>query len=331
MMGVFRPRIKFGSSLLGQSSRNPDSDSSIVQNALLCAAALLVSLCAMMPFSHPAVAFAAATTGVAYNVEVKPSFPVAGEEVVLTFSLDNYDEATSDGIQALQIDVEGLDPAVVGGVSCSSLIEDKDDDVFTNKGTFSKDNERARLAYVKHPGTLAKSCGNVFELRFTLLDTLLDSGTLVLSVTFLAETESGVQTEISQTCEVDYLGSSSLNTVQVSWGAFDFVYTEGLWDPATHTAKEGSWSISPSGSNVISVKSLMSGTSTIGLSFTPAEEFLGIGCAFFSDEACVAPLEKLSLACNEERSVWLLPNGILPKNANGSVIGSVTVTLEDAQ
>lgn len=104
--------------------------------------------------------------------------------------------------------------------------------------------------------------------------------------------------------------------VDITWSTMEFTYTDGDWNPATHSYDVGSWTTT---GGEITAKN--NGTIAINAAFayTPADDISGVTGAFTNDT--------LSLGVGEDGSTKLSlsgkPSGVL----RNTPIGTVTVTI----
>lgn len=168
----------------------------------------------------------------------------------------------------------------------------------------------------------------------------LSSGTVAMAGTITSDggTEShavyGTYESVSE--------PGTVYSVEVSWGSMEFTYTDGAtvktWDPSTHTyvdtAGTGSWS-NADGANKVTVtnrsnKALIATVAAAttgaytGITATVDKPSLSLADASIGASTTVAGTASTAVA------MISLSGALTDTNANKSTIGSVTVTIADA-
>ena len=152
-----------------------------------------------------------------------------------------------------------------------------------------------------------------------------------LSVTaFAAETSTGGDTTIKVTGKYAAGGEASeVVSVDVSWGAMEFTYTEAgeKWDPAQHkTVANGTASWTASG-NTITVKNHSNVGITAGFSFAKAEGTNIVG-KFSQDSVSLNRAAEGSALDSQKADVtFTIESGSI--SADGE-LGTITVTIAKA-
>ena len=96
----------------------------------------------------PVVGFAANELG--FSVAVTPETASIGGQAQVTVSLTGYETAS---IAGLQVDITGIDTGVLEVVDAASAITDSE--VLSNTVSYSTDDQRVRLLYMRQTGTIA--------------------------------------------------------------------------------------------------------------------------------------------------------------------------------
>ena len=134
----------------------------------------------------------------------------------------------------------------------------------------------------------------------------------------------------SASCEVKatYNAGTSGTTVYsvvITWGAMDFEYNDGAWDPDTHKY-DASWT--PNG-NTVTVTNHSNADVTVKLSYAAAEEkYAGINGSF--DKDTLELVSAVGKDVNDDaltKSAALTLDGVLDSAAKDVVVGKITVTL----
>ena len=117
---------------------------------------------------------------------------------------------------------------------------------------------------------------------------------------------------------------TTVYSVVITWGAMDFAYNDGAWDPDTHKY-DASWA--PNG-NTVTVTNHSNADVTVKLSYAPDEKYAGINGSFDKDT-----LELVSAVGKDvndgalTKSAALTLDGVLDSAANDTTVGTITVTL----
>lgn len=261
-------------------------------------------------------AVAAENAGIA--VKVSSETVEAGDQVTVTVSLTGYDvEAVP--IRGIQIDVTGVDETIltVEDGSYVSLIEDPS--ATSNKAVYQQTNQLLRLIYVRMDGTLAQPYEDVFQMTFLVNSKLEEAGSITLPLTAkLQTTESRVT--INDEITIAYVPASEepeIVKVDVTWGAMEFVYTDGVWNTEKHIYEGAGWT--DNGTGYVTVKN--SGTVETSVRFSYLTDRADISGDF--DIETVPVLEaggevtaRLTLSGKPEKAL-----------SEKTVIGSVTVQI----
>jgi len=136
-------------------------------------------------------------------------------------------------------------------------------------------------------------------------------------------------------------GGATVYSVDVSWGAMEFTYTDaatGTWNPATHTYSGGTaaaWSWTAE-SNKITVTNHSNAAVSAGLSFAAGGIGTGIAGSFFSATTGGTAKASLPLAtavgtavasAPTDFSYFQITGGSVPSGTLNATIGAITVTL----
>ena len=112
------------------------------------------------------------------------------------------------------------------------------------------------------------------------------------------------------------------SSVEITWGNMDYVYTDGIWNPAEHRYEGGGWT--DNGSGCVTVKN--TGDAAVETSFTYTTERADISGSFTAaDDPVTGPV---TVAGGEEQTVHLILDGAPSESLEEqTVIGNVSVTL----
>ena len=271
-----------------------------------------------MVVSFPAMALAAQAAG--YEVSVSPEVATFGERVVVTVSLKGYDSIESvESIRGLQVDITNIDENILTVDSYKTLIDDTA--VFSNKASYNKEQKRVRLAYVNFDGTLPRSYGAVLEMVCTVNASLKDGGSITLPVKVLMQTETDQQVVQNSECVITYGSAPPVESFDVEWGGFEYVYSHGEWNPQTHSYDRAGWS--DSGTGYAKVTNNTGESASVEFSFLSTRDEIS---GRFTDG--LAPMEgPKMLGSSESVTAYLELQGKPLAAMNAASIGGVTVSI----
>lgn len=112
-------------------------------------------------------------------------------------------------------------------------------------------------------------------------------------------------------------------SVDITWGAMEFAYSDGRWNAATHTYEGVGWKPDKTDGNKITVRNSGEVAVSVSYGYTPTKSTVSGG---FTDGAA-AITAPVALPVGEEKSAWLILNGKPTESMNKAVLGSVTVTI----
>ena len=276
---------------------------------------MLMTLLMILPMCCT-VAFAAGEVG--FHADLDPAQAVIGEEVTMIVSLDEYTEE-SDQIRGLQIDIENVDPNILDVVSYESLIID--DTAVSNTGSHHTDKHLVRLFFAKMQGTLASPCEEVFKVKFRIIPELKGSGEITLPITMKIQTLSGQRIVLNKEHTIRYDLPQETTSVDISWGALNYTYNEGTWNPDTHRYEGEGWDDHESG--FVTVRN--NGDSSIRSEFIYESLFSEISGSFKNDaDAVDAPI---MIDPDTESKIYLELQGKPGRPLQHEQIGTVTVRI----
>lgn len=262
-----------------------------------------------------------AADAVGFNVTVSPSDVKPGEQVEVIVSLTGYttEAAEADALRGLQVDITGVDTSVLSVVEYTSLIEDTT--AISNTASYNEANKRVRLAYVQMSGTLPAPCEYVFKVVFQVNSDLTESGSITLPVTVKMQTVSQ-QITLTGECTINYsVETSSVTSVDITWGAMEYEYTDGAWNTQTHSYDGAGWA--DNGSGFVTVKN--TGTSSTTAAFFYSTDRSDITGSF--TDGTTAITGAVDVASGMETTVYLVLSGKPAETLSSTKIGTVTVTI----
>lgn len=278
-------------------------------------------LCAS--FLHP-VSASPEGGGYQYEIVASPEIAAIGGEVTLTLRLTDYTEQKA-GIRGLQVDVYNADNMLQNSTS-RSLIGDTS--ALADSVSYQPERDLVRLLYVKWSGTMDYSVSDLLEIKIPIDASLTEAGETTFPVRLLIQsTEDDGQYTYNTSVTIRYAPQEEIPdqpaaSVQIEWGAMEFTYSKGTWNPETYTYQNAGWD--DHGSGYIRLKNDGEMPVTAGLSYhTERTDITGI----FQDENQQS-IQELKLQVNDDRNIHLKlqgqPSDYLEEN---TVIGNVTVTI----
>lgn len=283
---------------------------------------LAILLAAMMLFAgFPLTASAAETYG--YEVVVNPSPVAIGEEVTLIFRLTDYTAAKS-GIRGFQIDITDVDDVLHQAV-CTSLVKDTED-LISNTAKYQSGRDLVRHAYAKMSGAMSYTDSDLLKVTFTIPETYTEAGTLSLPLKALIQNEAGDKLTYTSTIEIQYAPAGEITnpdvvSVDVIWGAMEFVYSDGTWNTVTHSYDGTGWTDQESG--FVTVANTGTQNTTAAFSFT--SNFDRIQGSFTDG---TSPIDgPVDVVPNQSKTVYLCLSGTPMEELDKAVLGTVTVRI----
>ena len=151
------------------------------------------------------------------------------------------------------------------------------------------------------------------EKVFTIND--LPAGDNKITVT--ATDNAGLCTTIVKKVHVEIV------SVEITWGAMEFTYSEGTWNAKAHTYEGVGWKPDKTDGNKIAVRNSGETEVSVTYSYTPSNRAVS---GSFTDG--ITPITApIALNVSEEKSTWLILNGKPNETINNDLLGSVTVTI----
>lgn len=168
-----------------------------------------------------------------------------------------------------------------------------------------------------------------------VLLTFLLAGTMGTNVLAADVTlgESGTQNIDVQAKYVDASTNVTVYSVDITWGAMEFTYTESgsnIWNPGTHAYDLTSDTIWTSNGNTITVTNHSNAEVTAAFAYTPATGFEELTGTFSINELVLATAENTTVDAAPGASTQMEISGALDKDlTTPSKIGTITVTFTE--
>lgn len=175
--------------------------------------------------------------------------------------------------------------------------------------------------------------GAYYEVRFTPDDTdnyntvILEKKVWVSIKCTHGDKWGAWQDDGTRTCTACGSKQTGRVSVTVTWGAMEFIYQDGDWDPETHEFKYGKWIPNKTDGNMITVEN--TGTMPVSVSFTYKQTIAAVSAEFYDGTTSVAAPVALPMGDKKQVRLKLIgkPSGTL----NKSKLGTVTVTIGGKQ
>lgn len=175
--------------------------------------------------------------------------------------------------------------------------------------------------------------GAYYEVRFTPDDTdnyntvILEKKVWVSIKCTHGDKWGAWQDDGTRTCTACGSKQTGRVSVTVTWGAMEFTYQDGDWDPETHEFKYGKWIPNKTDGNMITVEN--TGTMPVSVSFTYKQTIAAVSAEFYDGTTSVAAPVALPMGDKKQVRLKLIgkPSGTL----NKSKLGTVTVTIGGKQ
>lgn len=279
----------------------------------------IISLClALLLFLAALPLNVSAEEGYGYAVDISPSPVKIGSEVTLTFRLTDYTEEKS-GIRTFQIDITDVDDVLHNAV-CTILVTDTEN-LLLNSAKYQSSRDIVRYAYTKSSGTMDYSVADLLTVTFTIPDTYTEAGTLSLPLKFIIYNEAKETFTYTENIDIPYVLEDSeepdetVTSVDITWGAMDFTYSDGTWNAGTHTYENSGWDDNDSG--FVTVSNTGSAAAAVELTYSTTR----------SDIAGEFDVDQINLSAGQSVTAHLTLTGKPAEEMSQLVIGNVTVKI----
>ena len=121
-----------------------------------------------------------------------------------------------------------------------------------------------------------------------------------------------------------YAHWTAIISVDITWSALDFSYSDGSWSPEKHTYENGGWATNTSDGNRITVEN--NGVTDVNVTFSYSQINPAVSGSF-ADNAGKPITSPTSLPANEKKYAWLTLAGKPDENLESAEVGTVTITL----
>lgn len=116
-------------------------------------------------------------------------------------------------------------------------------------------------------------------------------------------------------------------SIDITYGAMEFTYFDGDWNPETHQYENGDWTPTNTGDDLITIKN--TGTIPVSVSFTYKQTIAAVSAEFYDGTTSVAA--PVALPTGDKKQVRLKLSGKPSGTLNKSKLGTVTVKIGGKQ
>lgn len=260
-----------------------------------------------------------------YEVVVDPSTTAIGSTASVIVRLTDYDE-TKSSIRGFQIDITNSSELLQNAV-CTSLVTDKEN-ILSDTAAYQSSRDIVRHLYAKMSGTMAYSETDLLKVEIPIPNTLTEAGTVSFPFKILIQNADGGKYTYESAFEISYAPADEIPdtpemSVDITWGAMDFTYSDGTWQPDSHTYIGAGWQANEN-SNYFTVTN--SGGSDVTVNAVYTTERTDIAGSFSDGTNTIT--EPVLLETSSSKNWYLLLSGKPTEELDKTVIGSITVTLE---
>ncbi|WP_294452507.1 hypothetical protein [uncultured Gemmiger sp.] len=244
-----------------------------------------------------------------------------GNRITVTVQLWDYIDP-QDGIQGLQIDVDtsSLDQTQLHVEEPQSLIEDTT--AYTNTAVWNPERGILRLNYLRFEGQLPAPTRDVMTFVLQVDPNVAQGGTVTLPVTAKLQMVSGLQTTLRTDCQVTYdAQAEGYVSVTITWGALDYTYSDGVWNPDTYLYEGESWSDNNTGFVTVENEGNLPTTAQVMFTSSLSE----IAGSFYVDGSLLQ--EPIYLGLGESRTANLVLEGKPGQTFQQTTLGTVTIQI----
>lgn len=111
-------------------------------------------------------------------------------------------------------------------------------------------------------------------------------------------------------------------SVDITWSALDFTYSDGTWNPEKHAYENDGWKTNPSDGNKITVEN--KGVTDVKVTFRYTQKNSAVSGSF-ADEAGNAITSPMTLPAKNKKYAYLTLAGKPDQNLENAAIGTVTI------
>ena len=147
-------------------------------------------------------------------------------------------------------------------------------------------------------------------------------GTVTLPVTAKLQMVSGLQTTLRTDCQVTYdAQAEGYVSVTITWGALDYTYSDGVWNPDTYLYEGEGWSDNNTGFVTVENEGNLPTTAQVMFTSSLSE----IAGSFYVDGSLLQ--EPIYLGLGESRTANLVLEGKPGQTFQQTTLGTVTIQI----
>lgn len=262
-----------------------------------------------------------------YKISASTTTPTIGSQIDVVISLSNYAELSGE-IRGLQIDVTNIDTSILEVVSHSTLFEDTT--AASNITSYQTSKSLVRYVYLHMSGSLDKSVTDVMKFSLKINEDLTDDGNITLPIVIKISTMDKQNITLNDSLTINYkTASSTVTSVDVTWGSLEFVYDDGSWDTKTHKWTNGGWYPVATDSNIITVKNNGNIEVKANLSYKSETDYAELTGVFVDNANAVVDTYIDIPVGGSEKNFWLNISGTTNTRWSDTfvTVGIVTLTL----
>ena len=121
-----------------------------------------------------------------------------------------------------------------------------------------------------------------------------------------------------------YAHWTAIISVDITWSALEFTYSDGTWNPVKHAYENGGWKTNTSDGNQISVENKGAADVNVTFSYTQTNRAVS---GSFADNAGKPITSPMTLPAKNKKNAMLTLKGKPNENLKNAEIGTVTITL----
>ena len=114
-------------------------------------------------------------------------------------------------------------------------------------------------------------------------------------------------------------------SVEIVWGALEFTYRDGDWNPETHAYENGGWVASQTAGDRITVEN--QGNVSVRVRLSYQSSYAAVSAEFIENGAAVAA--PVSLGEGERKQMSVKLNGKPARSMTGALLGTITIRIEE--
>lgn len=122
-----------------------------------------------------------------------------------------------------------------------------------------------------------------------------------------------------------YAHWTAIISVDITWSALDFTYSDGTWNPAKHAYENGGWKTKTPDSNQISVENKGETDVKVTFRYTQKNPAVSGVLGSFTDEAGTPITSPVILPAKNKKNAMLTLTGKPDQNLESAAIGTVTI------